>query len=476
MRENRQPISFTEVTLRDGEQQDKAHAVTPVEDRLEVFDQIVSTGIDRIEIGHLGNPHDQSFARALVTHIADKSAAGDERYDRVDLQVLFGSQQDKLEAGIAALEGFDPHRVVVHVYDRVSPNLLNLASEPYSARQSAIRVLEVAQMALERGFTRFSVSGEGTVDPDLSVDEALDEFYLPLISWLQNGGAQDINVNLPNTFGSSLMGEWDESGMRRFNERVKEFSPEVTTSIHVHNDHNSAVEVAWAALLAGIDRAEGTMNGMGERSGNMDITDLGVRATESARAEVEFRHKMERDRFAGRAAVKASIWDERYLDENILRNSDNWFTAAQTIAEIYGTQNRFYKSSLGNPEAYGAGAGPHAQANKEFLIDPVNKPLWRNYGRAAIEHAIWGRPEAWQIIEVDRERIKRITLETHAAGNSNEAVWSDSIEECSEQARQQAIANARSLMDEIIGVMAAEDSRESVVVEHSLPLPAAVTV
>ena len=460
MSEHRRPIAFTEVTLRDGEQQEKRCSVMPVEDRLTVFDRIGDTGIDRIEIGHLGNEHDQEFARALVNHIDTRSSDGDHRYDRVDLQVLFGSQQNILDDGIAALDGFDPDRVVVHVYDRASPNLRALAGEPYSARQSAGRVFEAAQMALRRGFRRFSVSGEGTVDPDLPVETAIHDFYLPLLVQLDKAGAADINVNMPNTFGSSLGGEWDEVGMEYFVRAIKAFHPDITTSIHVHNDHGSAVEYSLAAIMAGFDRVEGTLNGMGERAGNTDLTDTAVRLTELARLHVEARHKtLQARRVAGAVAVRSTLWHERYMDESVLRSSANWYAAARSIAATYDTMNRFHRSSLGNPEAYGAGAGPHAQANKEFLIDPVNKPLWRNYGRAAIEHAIWGRPEAWQIIEVNRQRIQHITLATDAAGNSSEAVWSDAIEECSETAREQAITNALSLMGDIVGVMAADETK-----------------
>src|SRR4051812_34498938 len=46
-------VQFTDVTLRDGQQQ-QTNEVT-LEERVEVFDNIVSTGVDRIEIGHLGN-------------------------------------------------------------------------------------------------------------------------------------------------------------------------------------------------------------------------------------------------------------------------------------------------------------------------------------------------------------------------------------------------------------------------------------
>lgn len=447
------PIGFTEVTLRDGEQQNKVQPFMWVEDRLDVFDEIVATGIDRVEIGHLGNEHDVNFAGALVKHITEKSQAGDERYDNVSLQVLFGSQVELLDEGISALDGFDPDRVVVHVYDRSSPNLRGLAAEPYSTRESAERVIDAARVAIERGYTNFSISGEGTVDPDLSIDEAVNDFYIPIIDSLQAEGAASINVNLPNTFGSSLGGEWDETGLGIFNDAIKDHAPEVTTSIHVHNDYSSASEYALAAVRAGFDRIEGTITGMGERAGNVSLADVMVLMLESGRAIVEARER-QRQR-VGRVALRHSVWDERHLARSIVDNLENWYRAGHRIGTIYGTMNRFHKTALGNEEAYGAGSGPHAHANQEFLRDPVNKPLWRNYGRAAIVHAMMGRPEAWQIVEVDPERIRQITLATHAAGGSTERILAEEIEECDDEARTRAIQNAKALMNQIAEVVSA---------------------
>lgn len=460
----RPPIGFTEVTLRDGEQQEKVHAVMPVEDRIEVFDQIVSTGIGRIEIGHLGNEHDIDFARALIRHIGDKSAVGDENYDAVTLQVLFGSQPELIDTGIEALNGFDPDRVVLHIYDRASPHLRGLASEPYSNQQSTKRVAAAAGIALGKGFKNFSVSGEGTVDPDLTVDEAVDDFYLPVIRELESRGASSININLPNTFGSSLGGEWGKFGLAVFNDRLKSTHPDITTSIHAHNDYNSAAEYAIAALESGFDYVEGTLIGMGERAGNVALSDVMVRLLEDARMIAEIRAKGEAASHVAKMALHNTLWSDRILDERIVNSLAGWYQAAENISNIYGTLNRFYQTSLGNQEAYGAGSGPHAHANQEMLRDPVNKPLWQNYGRVALIHAVLGRPEARQILVVDPERIRQITLATHAAGGSTERVLTEAIEECSDEDRTNAIRIAQAEIARIVGVVSEESVYEQPVV------------
>jgi 2-isopropylmalate synthase len=48
----------------------------------------------------------------------------------------------------------------------------------------------------------------------------------------------------------------------------------VRVGIHTHNDAGVAVANALAAVLAGADHAQGTINGVGERCGNMDLIPL----------------------------------------------------------------------------------------------------------------------------------------------------------------------------------------------------------
>jgi 2-isopropylmalate synthase len=48
----------------------------------------------------------------------------------------------------------------------------------------------------------------------------------------------------------------------------------VKVGIHTHNDAALAVANALAAIRAGADHAQGTINGVGERCGNMDLLPL----------------------------------------------------------------------------------------------------------------------------------------------------------------------------------------------------------
>ncbi len=449
-----QPICFTEVTLRDGLQQDDIAdrwmgEPVPIEERMRVFDAIVDSGIKRIEIGHLGNEegNDVAFAREVVNRIITTEASGDDRYDDVELQVLFGSQKSLIARGVEALDGISKDRVIVHVYDRVSEQLRNLATEPYDSAASAQRVIEAAQIALDNGFTRLSISGEGAIDPTTPLEEVI-EFYATVTDELRKRGATEVNWNLANTFGFSL-GDETEAELFEFNQAAKTGRDYVTTSAHVHNDYNDAPGYAIAAIRAGFDRIEGTWSGMGERCGNVAIADVVVRLLENARTNIDRMQAGTVARKLGSYGVRESIWKQRYLEPSVVAALGKAYKTCVTISEIFGTDDRFRKTSLGNPAAYDAGSGPHAHANQEFLRDPVGKPLWRNYGSSALIHAMLGRPEAQEVIDVDPDRIRKITLRTHAAGGSTNRVLANEISIASPEERKRSTEMANELMEKI---------------------------
>lgn len=458
-----QDIMFVWVDHRDGEQQTKRYANMPVPDRIEVFDLLVDAGMRRAEIGMLVNPHDIAFAEALVEHIAEQEAAGDSRYGEVELQVLFGTHHDDIEDGLNALEGFPKDRVVVHAYDRVASHLRALGDDPEAEppkkgktiEEAANDVVLACELAYDAGYTRFSISGEGAVNHQDDIDDVIG-YYRGITHRLIDMGATGININLANTFGLSPEGQWDAAGLAYFNQRVKDFEDGVpiTTTIHAHNDANSATEFALRGLEAGFDGVEGAMYGMGERSGNGAVMDTAIRLLEKARVAVESSSRSQSALHAGRLTTAMAFWQRRSLTPQVATSLSNWHRVATRIASIYDTSARLEKTSLGNPSAYDAGCGPHGEANEKFDIDPVGKPLWMNYAMFAIVHAMMGRPEALEVIAVDRERIRAITLQTHAAGGSTQRVKEDRLraEPASAAERQESEDMARELMRQILAI------------------------
>lgn len=429
-------VYITEVTLRDGEQQ-QTDPVT-IEQRLDVFDQIVSTGVDRIEIGHLGNSKgDQQLAAAIVKHVAEKEqTATGQQYANVKLQVLFGSQQDVIRQGITVLEEAFKlaygnlwqqamnDKIVVHVYDRIDENLRNTASTPYSDEESAKRVCEAAQYAIDSGFTNFSISGEAATA--VTADNAI-QYYRSINNYLFAAGAQTVNVNLANTYGFSAGEVWNAHTLAIFNNSVKYgYYGAVSTSIHAHNDTVNAVDFSVDAITAGFDRVEGTYIGMGERAGNTPIVDVYSRLIEISRQKVES-SKM-RGRVSGLVA-KNVLRRTVKLAPDIVNNLDKTYGVCEKLAKIYGEEAKFrwHKTALGNPHAFDNGSGPHDQAMARAIEDPVQYPPYKNYEWFLAVASIMGRKIADKLAIGDPEAVKEVTVDNHAGGGKTQKIVNGEI-------------------------------------------------
>ena len=56
--------------------------------------------------------------------------------------------------------------------------------------------------------------------------------------------------------------------------RSRKSSPAIALGIHTHNDTENAVANTLAAVRAGARQIQGTLNGLGERCGNANLTSL----------------------------------------------------------------------------------------------------------------------------------------------------------------------------------------------------------
>ncbi|MET0779710.1 MAG: hypothetical protein ABWY71_02650 [Candidatus Saccharimonadales bacterium] len=433
-------VYVTDVTLRDGQQQ-RIDPVT-VEQRVDVFDKIITTGVDRVEIGHLGNEVDREFAAAVVQRVAQRERE-DERYGRAKLQVLFGSQEDLIEKGTAALrdafeatygEGWQEvmaEKTIIHVYDRLDDNLTSASTTPYNHQESAHRVSVAAQHAVNAGFKHFSISAEAAtaVPPEDAI-----QFYRSVTQHLVDQGVATVNTNLANTYGYSRNQNWNTATMAIFNAAIKYGFPEgvVSTSIHTHNDVDNAVDFAVGAVVAGFDRVEGTIVGMGERAGNVGNTDVVARLLEAARHDHEATLGQQESYIAGlagRAALRRTV----RLDQAVIDNIGNTYAAAESVARTFGrhAEYRWLRSAAGNPYAHDNGSGPHDQLMAAAVMKPDKHPPYRNYEWFLALTGIFGRPLADELAIGDHEAAKQVTVNNNAGGGksnmlvSGELAWPD---------------------------------------------------
>lgn len=249
MAATKQRIELYDTTLRDGTQ--GQNVSLSLQDKVLIARKLDELGVDYIEGGYpLSNAKDQAFfeqVRALKLRNARVVAFGMTRRKQTKadgdegMQALLSAKTD-----VVTIVGktWDLHvKEVLGVSE--SENLAMIAD---SVRFCARHGREVIYDA-EHFFDGYAANPEYALKTLLAAQEA---------------GASCIC--LCDTNGGSLP--------ERVGEFVDAIRPHITVrlGIHTHNDSGLAVANTLAAIRHGATHAQGTINGIGERCGNVDLT------------------------------------------------------------------------------------------------------------------------------------------------------------------------------------------------------------
>ncbi|MCF1449917.1 citramalate synthase [Agrobacterium vitis] len=246
----REKITLFDTTLRDGQQ-------TPgidfsVEDKIAIAAMLDNFGLDYVEGGYPGaNPTDTAFfskkrtSRARFTAFGMTKRAGISASNDPGLSQLLQSKSDAI---CLVAKSWDYHVTVA----------LGCTNEENldSIRDSVKAVVAAGKEALvdcEHFFDGYKAN------PDYAVACAKTA-YEAGARWVvlcdTNGGTQPPEIR---TIIASLI----EAGV-----------PGTSLGIHAHNDTGQAVANSLAAVEAGVRQIQGTLNGIGERCGNADLTTI----------------------------------------------------------------------------------------------------------------------------------------------------------------------------------------------------------
>ena len=245
-----------DTTLRDGTQREGVSL--SVDDKVKITRVLDELGVHYIEGGWPGsNPKDAEFFRRMQhtpLHTAKLAAFGSTRH---------ASATCESDANIQALK--DAGTPVVTLVGKSS--VLHVEQVLETTRAENLRMIHdsVAYFV--------ALGREVIYDAEHFFDGYhLDAAYtLETITTAANAGATV--VTLCDTNGGSLP--------KQIHEIVELVRHTLTTAavptiigIHTHNDGALAVANALAAIDAGATHVQGTMNGIGERCGNMDLIPL----------------------------------------------------------------------------------------------------------------------------------------------------------------------------------------------------------
>lgn len=253
------------VDLRDGNQ---ALAIPlSVENKLELFNLLVSMGFKQIEIGFpSASQIEFDFARMLI----EKKLIPED----VTIQVLTQAREHLITRTFEALRG--AKRAIVHVYNSTSEQQRRLVF-----RMSKQEIKDIAVKGVQL------IKDEAKKYPDTEIicqyspesftgtelDYAVEVCEAVMQVW-QPTREKKIILNLPATVELATPNLFADQ-VEWFCKHLKNRDHAII-SIHAHNDRGTAVAASELALLAGADKVEGTLFGNGERTGNLDIVTLGM--------------------------------------------------------------------------------------------------------------------------------------------------------------------------------------------------------
>lgn len=256
--------------LRDGNQA-LIDPMSPARKR-KMFDLLVKMGYKEIEVGFPSSgATDFDFVRSLINEDAIP--------EDVTISVLTQAREDLIERTVESLVGAP--RATVHLYNATSPLFRRVVFKGSKAdiKQIAVDgtrlVMEYAEKLLGSGdsATVFGYQYSPEIFIDTELDFALEVCEGVMDVW-QPGEGREIILNLPTTVERCTpnvyadMIEWMSRNLSR-----RQF---IALSTHPHNDRGTGVASAELAVMAGADRVEGCLFGQGERTGNLDLVNVGM--------------------------------------------------------------------------------------------------------------------------------------------------------------------------------------------------------
>lgn len=236
-------IKFFDTTLRDGEQTIGVNF--SVEQKVEIAQALEAWGVDYIEAGFpIASPEDFRAVNAIAKTIKHTTVTGLARLVRKDM--------DAVRDAIAPA----PHQML-HTFIATSP-----IHREYKLHMSKAEMIEKIRADVAYGKSMFDVVEFSPEDASRTEPDFLVEAVQAAI----DAGATMINI--PDTVGYDDPEEFGAI-FANLKAHIANFD-DIEWAAHTHNDLGMAMANAMAAIKNGATQVQGTINGLGDRAGNVD--------------------------------------------------------------------------------------------------------------------------------------------------------------------------------------------------------------
>lgn len=240
-------VYFFDTTLRDGEQTPGVQLNK--DEKVKIAQRLEKLGIDIIEAGFAAaSPGDAEAVRAVAQAVTKPKVVSLARANKKDI-----------DAVIKAFEGVD--NVGIHVFIATSPihreRKLGMTKE-----QVVTKAVECVAYAAEH-FDHVEFSCEDATRTEL-------DFLVEVAEKVIEAGATVLNF--PDTVGYTTPEEY--ANLFNYVRQHTKGIEKVKLSCHCHDDLGLATSNSIAAINAGVNQVEGTINGIGERAGNVALEEI----------------------------------------------------------------------------------------------------------------------------------------------------------------------------------------------------------
>lgn len=238
-------VKIFDTTLRDGEQ--APGCTMNLKEKVELALQLEKMGVDVIEAGFAASsPKDFEAVRAVAEKIKNATVACLARAVLGDIDAAWASLKEAVHPRI-------------HVF--IATSELHMRAKLNMSREQVLASVKesVAHAVSLCSEVEFSAEDASRSDKD---------FLVEVFNVAAEAGASIINI--PDTVGYALPEEMANL-LSYIKERVLH---EVEFSVHCHDDLGQGVACSLAAIKAGANQVECTVNGIGERAGNAALEEI----------------------------------------------------------------------------------------------------------------------------------------------------------------------------------------------------------
>jgi hydroxymethylglutaryl-CoA lyase len=232
-------VTTVEMLPRDGFQ--RLDEFVPTEDKIEIIDDLSTTGVDEVEITSFTHP------KAVPTlRDADEVAAGIERHDDVTYRALVPNSVGMKRALDAGVDKVNALVTVSETYSEHNQNMT--VAEILAEIEEVIAMAEGADVLVEAGIgTSFYCPYEGRIPMAET---------LAVVDHVVEAGVDE--VTLATTMGLANPAEIDEMFTAVFDRH-----PDLDVGLHLHDTNGMSLANTLTAMQCGVDRFDTSHCGLG---------------------------------------------------------------------------------------------------------------------------------------------------------------------------------------------------------------------